>query len=221
MGFTAWWGVCFSLSLCHSPCSFSLSQINKHNLKRSKVQGDYSSIVKSLFLSPFSCTPSYWFSSSWSDKSCSSYSQALSLGFLITGHWGTSEFFRDLVIQVFTQVEWKAYLPQETLYGCSFWSSMTDVSPSHGFPMSLVFIDLVYQFSLFLFVQCFWLLFLSLLFFHWTLFHNRSSNGKDHLSQAKFICIHDYKEIGWLFKLLGSVYFSHFKKVLRGLLIRN
>lgn len=82
---------------------------------------------------------------------------------LMTGHWETGQFCRDLVIQVFTQVKWKPYLPWETLYGHNFWSSLTDVSylswvshkPCVHWPSLPV---------LSLFAQCFWFMSSSLLF---------------------------------------------------------
>lgn len=97
--------------------------------------------------------------------------------------------FRDqaMVIQVFIQAKQKPYLLPKTLCGYSFWAPMTAV-----FPMSFVFIDLAYQFSLCSVpLIC---VFILATFFPSCSFSKIRAQIEMVTYLAKIFCIHEYKE---------------------------
>lgn len=113
--------------------------------------------------------------------------------------------------QGFTQAKQKLYLPPKTMASGPHDRSF---SPLLDFPLSFKFVDLVYQPSLSLPSDSY----LCLRPCYCFILHNRNSNGKNVLSQAKIICIHDDKEKRLIFSNLlesGSLFFMFQKSIER------
>lgn len=137
---------------------------------------------------------------------------------LVTGHWRRGQFFRDLAVSIqgFTQAKQKLYLPPKTLYDSGFWSSSQKLIPTPGFFLEpqVCWLNLP---ILSFFAQCLLLCLCFCYCFYFPLLVNRSSNGKNLMSQAKIICIHD-KEKRLIFSNLlesGSLFFMFQKSVER------
>lgn len=183
--------------------------------------GDCSSVTKSFFQFPFSSVLSHWFFSRWwYDKSSFAAKARVSSPWvsLVTGHWRRGQFFRDLAVSIqgFTQAKQKLYLPPKTLYDSGFWSSSQKLIPTPGFFLEpqVCWLNLP---ILSFFAQCLLLCLCFCYCFYFPLLVNRSSNGKNLMSQAKIICIHD-KEKRLIFSNLlesGSLFFMFQKSVER------